>query len=123
MLKLVYRPSISRFVGKTRTYYIIYNETHVHDYKGKKKTRTQKRVKRIYISGKLKSWSRGIFVSRFGTRIHGVKFTYINFIPKGAGKSHKIKYMRITKIIPIPSNARSVKIRTSAPKGPRLDIT
>jgi len=123
MIIMAYKPTTARYRGKTRTYYIIYKETHIHDYKGKKKRRTQTRVKRVYIPGKLKKWARGTFVTRFGTRVHGIKFVYINPIKGGAGRGHRIKQMRIEKIVPIPKNARSVKVRTKAPRKPRMDIT
>jgi len=120
---MAYKPTTARYRGKTRTYYIIYKETHIHDYKGKKKRRTQTRVKKVYIPGKLVKWAKGTFVTRFGTKVYGIRFVYINPIKGGAGRDYRIKKMRITKIVSIPRDARSVKVRTKAPKGPRMDIT
>lgn len=112
----MYKPSISRYRGLTTIYYIVYRETHLHNYRGKVKPRTQTRAKKVAISGKLRSWSRGSFVTRFGSRVHGIKFTYINPIPKGTGRGRRIKKMRITKVVEIPSNASNVRVTRRKPK-------
>ncbi len=98
------------------TYYVSYKESHVHNYKGIQKKRTQTRVKQIPISGHLSTWSRGNFVTRFGSKIHGIKFIYINPIPQGTGRDRRIKKMRITKIISIPETATNVKVSRTKPK-------
>lgn len=117
---MVYKPSTAKFAGRTKTYFIIYKISQKL-VNGKKQLRTK--VKRVYISGKLKSWARGTFPSRFGSRIHGIKFTYVNPIKGGAGRLHRIKSMRITKLVDIPENARDVRVSSRAPKGPMLDIS
>jgi hypothetical protein len=102
--------------GRSSVYYIVYRETHVHNYRGKRKLRTQNRVKRVAIPGRLQSWSRGAFVTRFGSRVHGIKFTYINPIPKGTGRNGRIRKMRITKVIEVPANALNVRVTRRRPK-------
>lgn len=99
-----------------KSYYISYKETHMHNYKGKKKERTQLRIKKISLSGDLKSWSRGTFATRFGSRVHGIKIIYIRPIPKGTGRDGRIKKMRTQKIIQIPSDATNLKISSKRPR-------
>lgn len=92
------------------TYNIRYRESHMHTHKGKSTKRTQRRTKRVSLPGKLQSWSRGTFATRFGTRVHGVKLTYIKPIPKGTGRDGNIKKMRITKVVHIPERAVGVSV-------------
>ena len=98
------------------TYYVSYNESHIHNYKGTQKRRTQTRVKSVPISGHMSSWSRGNFVTRFGSKTHGIKFIYIKPIPKGTGRDGRIKKMRVTKIISIPDTATNVRVSRIKPK-------
>lgn len=112
----MYKRSESRFEGRTTMYYIVYKETHVHNYRGVKKRRTQTRVKRVPVSGHLESWTRGNYVTRFGSRTHGIKFVYINPIPQGTGRGGRIKKMRITKIVSIPEDASHVRVSRRKPK-------
>lgn len=97
-------------------YYISYKESHMHNYNGTQKKRTQLRVKRLLLSGKITSWKRGNFVTRFGSKTHGIQIIYINPIPFGTGKDRRIKKMRLTKIISIPPTATNVKVSRIKPK-------
>ena len=74
----------------------------------KYKLNEKKKIRRVHISGKVKKWSRGVFVTRFGARVHGVKISYVN--ATNAGKGHRIKTMRVSKIVPIPDSASDVKV-------------
>jgi len=112
----MYKRSESKYMGRVSTYYIVYKERHLHNYRGKKKYRTQTRVKRVPISGKLRSWSRGRFVTRFGSMVYGIKFTYVNPIPGGAGRGRRIKKMIVTKVVQIPSDAFNVGVTRKKPK-------
>jgi hypothetical protein len=97
-------------------YYILYREIHVHRYKGKARPRTQTRVKKVAISGNLKSYSRGTFLTRFGKRVHRIKFSYINPIPEGTGQNRRVKKMKVDKIVEIPSGASNIRITRKKPR-------
>jgi len=72
---------------------------------------TQTKTKKVDISGKIISvLKRGIFSSRFGTKIHGIKIVYRKKLEYGAGRGGRIKTMTVSKIIPIPKDAFKVKI-------------
>lgn len=100
----MYKPSTAKFAGRTTTYYIQYN------------IGARRHIKRVYISGKLRSSHIGVFSKRSGKRVHGVEFIYINPIAKGAGRGGRIKKMQITKIVAIPKAATDVKITRKKPK-------
>ena len=124
--KLVYKPTTARFKGRTKTLYVVYEETHVHNYRGHKKKRTQTRVKRVYVSGTNIKVSRvGTYWNRRGRKVHGIKITYTNPIKGGAGRGHKIKKVKVTKIVPLPKGARKVRVKRSSRgiRKPLMDIT
>jgi hypothetical protein len=121
-----YKPTTARWKGKTYTIYIVYKETHLHNYRGKRRKRTQTRVKRVYVSGKLLKVSRpGVYKTKTGKRVYGIKITYLNPIPGGAGRGHAIKKAKVTKIVRLPRRAKQVKVFKSPEKirGPLMDIT
>ena len=121
-----YKPSTAKYRGKVKTLYLTYEQTWTHNYRGHRKKRTQIRVKRIYVPGKLKSVSRpGVYTNRKGRRVYGVKVTYVNPIKGGAGRGHRIKQVTVTKVIPLPRNAKKVKVRRSRKglAGPLMAIT
>jgi len=124
--KMTYKPTTARWKGRTKTLYVVYEETHIHNYRGHRKPRTQTRVKRVYVSGRnIKVSKVGTYKNRRGRRVHGIKITYKNPIKGGAGRGHKIKEMTVTKIVPLPKSARKVRVKRSS-KGirkPLMDIT
>ena len=120
-----YKPTTAKYSGRTKTLYLVYEETHMHNYRGHRKKRTQKRVKKIYVSGKnVKVSKPGTYKNRKGRNVYGVKVTYVNPIPKGAGRGHRVKRMKVTKIVPLPRSAKKVKVRRSPKglRGPMMDV-
>lgn len=128
MVKMSYHPTTSKYAGKTKTYYIIYEEIHMHNYRGHRKQRTQKRAKRVYISGKLLKTEIGTFRNRFGRSVYGVRFTYKNPV-KGAiaHRKHTTYHMprkeaTVKKIVEVPRHAKHIRVTTRAPKDVLMDI-
>jgi len=124
-----YRPTTAKYRGRTRTLYAIYRETHVHSYRGRRKKRTQTRVKRFYVSGKLvEVKGPGVFTNRLGRRVYGLKVVYENpvkaTVAHRRGKRVKIprRTARVTKIVPLPRSAKSDRVTSRAPRGPLMDV-
>jgi len=121
-----YKPTTARYAGKTRTIYLVYRQSYMHNYRGHRKKRTQTRVKRVYVSGtSVKVSKPGIYVNRRGRRVYGVKITYVNPIRGGAGRGHRIKRAAVTKIVPLPRSVRkvTVKLTSKGIKGPLMNIS
>ena len=123
-----YKPTTAKYVGKTKTYYIVYKQTYLHNYRGVKHRRTQTRVKRVYISGKLVKVSKGVFKNKLGRKVYGVKFVYKTPVKSFIAVRDSTRYRQprkvitVTKIVEIPRNAKNVRITTRPPKGPLMDI-
>ena len=108
-----YRPSEYPRVGPGKYYYIFY-ENLEQTRSGKKVWKP--RAKRVYISGRLKSWKKGTFVKRSGSRVFGIKFVYENTRKPFKAQRDSTKYsvgratMDVKKIMELPKNARKVRI-------------
>ena len=124
-----YKPTTAKYRGRTKTLYLVYEETHTHNYRGHRKKRTQTRVKRFYVSGRLVKVSRpGVYTNRLGRRVYGVKVVYENpvkaTVAHRGGKRVRIprREATVTKIVPLPRGARRVRVTSRPPRGPLLDI-
>jgi len=73
----MYKPTTAKYVGRTQTVYVVYEQTWMHNYRGHRKRRTQTRVNRVYVSGRIvKIDGPGYFVNKLGRRVYGLKITY-----------------------------------------------
>lgn len=124
-----YKPTESKYVGPTKVYYIIYEQSWIHNYRGHRKKRTQTRVKRVYISGTLLSWKKGTFRKRSGRKVYGIQFKYKTTVKGFVAHRGRTRYRQprkeivVTKVVELPKDARNVRVSTRAPKGPLMDIT
>ena len=123
-----YIPTTAKYAGPTETYYIVYKQSWIHNYRGHKKKRTQTRVKRVYISGKLVKWRKGTFRKRTGRKVYGIAFTYTTNVKSYIAHRGRTRYKQprkkvtVTKIVELPKNARNVKVTKHPPRGPLMDI-
>ena len=124
-----YKPTTAKYKGRTKTLYAVYEETHMHNYRGHRKKRTQTRVKRFYVSGELvEVKGPGVFTNRFGRRVYGLKVVYENpvraTVAHRRGRRVKIprRMVRVTKIVPLPRSAKNVRVTSRAPRGPLMDV-
>lgn len=126
-----YKPTTAKYVGRTRTLYIVYPEKHIHTYRGGvRHRREQTRVKRVYIPGEYKGYSGpGLFTARSGRQVWGIKIWYENPVSGGIWRRGSTRYrmprkrMIVEKIVPLPSDVREVRVTGSPPRGPLMDIT
>ena len=133
---MTYKPTTYKYKGRTYTYYLTYDLPMTMRFRdGSTKRVVVPRVKRVYVSGKLESYTKrpSTYTSKLGTRVYGIKLVYENprqaFYKSGfVGEHGKLKGVRVsgariprakvttTKIIPVPSNARNIKLRKTLPK-------
>src|SRR5262245_26720242 len=68
-----YKSTESKYKGGAQELYVTYDETQLTI--GGNRAAYPK-VKRVYVSGRLKSWKVGTFANRAGRKVHGVKIDY-----------------------------------------------
>jgi len=127
-----YKPTTAKYVGKTKTIYVSYTQTWMHNYRGRKKPRTQVRVKRVYVSGRLvRVEGPAYFTNRRGRRVYGLRITYLNPVRGGVwhrgGKTYRVgrKYVAVRKVVALPKDAKNVRVYEKLPsklKGPLMDV-
>ena len=135
-----YKPTTSKYVGKTKTIYVVYKETHIHNYRGHRKKRTQTRVKRVYVSGKLVKISKRPrwLKNKFGRKVWGLEVIYENPVsgakvkPYTAHRGKTVYHVKgkklpkrkalVRKVVELPKSAKSIRITTKPPKKPLMDI-
>jgi hypothetical protein len=87
------------------------------------------RVKRIYISGRVKNWHVGNYVKRTGRKVYGVKIEYTQtqgsyartpYTAKRGGTSYKVSPAKVsasdstfTTIVEVPKTARNIHFYSS----------
>jgi len=120
-----YKPTESKYKGGARELYVTYDETQATT---SGRPAAYPKVKRVYISGKVKSWKVGTFANRAGRQVHGVK---IEFEQRRAGYTRKpfaaqrgtTKYTvapakvggglsQFSKIVEVPQSARNIHFYT-----------
>lgn len=123
---MTYKPTTAQFEGRTKTYYIIWDESQKYR-GGVRHNRTH--VKKFYVSGNLMKINRtiGRYRNKLGGVTTGIKVIFRNPV-KGFTATRKRthtkyksprKIVRVTKIVPIPgaSVGKRVKITSIRPKG------
>ena len=121
-----YRPTTYKYAGVTKTLYVIYKFPQKLR-NGRIQLRTK--VKRFYVSGtNVSTYGPAFFTNRKGKRIYGIKVTYRNPIKAFVAHRGKTSYRQpkktlvVSKIIPLPREVRNVRISSTAPKGPLMEV-
>lgn len=121
-----YKPTESKYKGGAHEMYVTYDiprktsagpATHVP------------KVKRIYISGRVKSWHLGNYAKRTGCKVHGVKIEYAQtrgsyerrpYSAKRGTTTYKVTPAKVassaskfTTIVEVPKDARNVHFYSS----------
>lgn len=119
--KEVYRPTESKYKGGAHEMYVTYDL--------EQRTRGEHhaiypKIKRVYVSGKIKDWKTGIVRNKLGREVHGVRIEYEQtrkrYRRKGyAARRGETKYFageatvaattqRFAQVVEIPTVARNV---------------
>jgi hypothetical protein len=116
-----YKSTESKYKGGAQDMYVTYD---ISQDTASGRQATYPKVKRVYVSGQVKSWKVGTFANRAGRQVHGVKIDYeqtragYSRKPYAAQRGHtdyKVSPARVgggrsqfSKIVEVPADARNI---------------
>ena len=116
-----YKSTESKYKGGAQELHVTYDETQA-TVSGR--AAAYPKVKRVYISGKVKGWQVGVFANRAGRKVHGVKIEYEqsragysrkSFAAQRGRTRYKVAAARVSggrssfsKIVEVPEGARNI---------------
>jgi hypothetical protein len=120
-----YKPTESKYKGGAQELYVAYDETQAT---ASGRPAAYPKVKRVYISGQVKSWKVGTFANRAGRQVHGVKiefeqsragYTRKPFAAQRGSTKYKVAAAKVggghsqySKIVEVPQGARNIHFYT-----------
>ena len=120
-----YKSTESKYKGGAEELHVTYDET---QQTASGRAAAYPKVKRVYISGKVKGWKVGTFANRAGRKVHGVKIEYEQsragysrkpFAAQRGSTRYKVAPAKVSsgrssfsKIVEVPESARNIHFYT-----------
>ena len=120
-----YKSTESKYKGGAQELYVTYD---VSQATASGRHAAYPKVKRVYVSGKVKSWKVGTFANRAGRRVHGVKIDYEQtragysrkpYAAQRGSTHYQVSPASVTrgrsqfsKIVEVPADARNIHFYT-----------